>query len=154
MRKQKLSTRKKNLTIADKTERIIFLALMLFLCWWGITFLFNPRTARENPQPITGESIRVILLNGCGVSGACATMANFLLKSGFDVIDKINADSKYYPHTLIINRKGNKEKALKLAKFLGIPESSVITHKEIKSSGVEDVILLLGKDYKKVIIQR
>ena len=162
--KRKHLTRKKSISSANKLsfvnkiERVIFIILVIFLAFWAVTYAFNPRTSSESLrpssqsalQPIKRKSIRIKLLNGCGVSGACSRMEDFLFKAGFDVVGKGNAKSTNYPHTLIIDRKGTKEKAFELAKFLELPHSSVITHKEARSSSIEDVILLLGKDYKRI----
>ncbi len=162
MTRRRHTPRKKKIDVADKIEKIILIVVVVVLVLWGITYLFNPsevklpKTQSNTSKVVKQErrNIKVSLLNGCGVSGACAQMGKYISDAGFDTVNKGNADSYNYPHTLVIDRKGNKDKAKALALFLGLPETSVITHLKTyrgkKSTVFEDVVLLLGKDFTKI----
>jgi len=146
---RKINKQKKQKYIIGLKKGIITLLSILIL-FWIITFFFN----KENP-PITTDikykgDVKVLIHNGCGIDGAGASIARILRNAHIDVLNIGNADSRYYAHTLIIDRQNNRSKAENLAFYLGISTDLIITHKDMEIPSVEDVLLILGKDYKQV----
>jgi hypothetical protein len=62
----------------------------------------------QRPQETAGPAVphigRIEVLNGCGLSGAGDTLADFLRNRGFDVKYIGNAETWNYPFTLVASR--------------------------------------------------
>ena len=102
----------------------------------------------NKPTPPLPQKIQVEVLNGCGVNGLARRAMRLLRKAGFDVVNTDNYRTQNVQHSFIIDRTGNTERAKKLAKALGIPESRIRTEKDL--SLALDATLVLGKDYKQL----
>ena len=128
---------------------IIYISLIVLLTI-GIYFLktyLNDeeiiyQTNLENNIDIKAE---IEILNGCGEVGVANLYSNFLMRKGFDVIDSKNADNFDYLNTNILVHKKEKMNAAKnLAKILKIKNI------KLNDSGVWDLSLIIGKDYKEL----
>tara|TARA_B100001094_G_C17548562_1_gene492576 strand:- start:144 stop:524 length:381 start_codon:yes stop_codon:yes gene_type:complete len=94
----------------------------------------------ENNTTIKAE---VEILNGCGESGIANLYSNFLIKKGFDVIDRRNADNfEYLNTTIIVHKKDKLNVAKNLANILKIKTVTV------DERGIWDLSLIIGRDYK------
>jgi hypothetical protein len=105
----------------------------------------NPvRTA--NPAGLLGDIVQVEVLNGCGAPGVAADVTRFLRDHHFDVVDSGNYVDFAQPHSLVIDRVGNREAALGVAAILGIDEAYV--REEIDEKYYIDAAVVIGRDYK------
>jgi len=95
-------------------------------------------------QPVTQKS-QIEVLNGCGVSGIAKTTMIYLRKVDFDVVYMGNYKNFNVPNSMVIDRIGKKDIALKIASLLGISSDQVKT--EIDQSIQVDASIILGKDY-------
>ena len=87
------------------------------------------------PVPVQNQVEKVLqieVLNGCGVSGIAAKFTEFLRDAGFDVVKTDNykendRDKFNMPRTVVIDRRGVKENALKVGRALGLSASRVLS---------------------------
>jgi hypothetical protein len=92
------------------------------------------------------RSIRLQVLNGCGVKGLAKIVSPALRAKGFDVRETRNAGSFRYTQSLVMDRTGRPELAQAVADSLGIDRSRVTT--EIARNLVDiDVTVIVGADY-------
>ncbi|MFC1485755.1 LytR C-terminal domain-containing protein [Candidatus Latescibacterota bacterium] len=106
----------------------------------------EPILAREDlrrPEPV----IRVALLNGCGRSGLAFQFAGILRSRGYDVMNGQgdNADSFDFDVSVVVDRKGNRELAERVARDLGI--ALIIKQYATDPYVLEDIDIILGRDW-------
>lgn len=93
------------------------------------------------------RSIRLQVLNGCGVKGLAKVVSPALRAKGFDVRETRNAGSFRFTQSLVMDRVGRPELAQAVADSLGIDRSRVTT--EIARNLVDiDVTVIVGADYE------
>ena len=86
--------------------------------------------------------IRVQVRNGSGIPGAAAQVTEYLREAGFDVVDFGNAEGFDEPRTVVIDRVGDRGRALEVAAALrGVPIRS-----EVDTTLYLDVTVLVGRD--------
>ncbi len=90
--------------------------------------------------------IQLDVLNGCGASGAASTITAYLRSRGYDVVELRNYKTFDVPQSLVIDRTGDRENALKLAAALGIAKENIVV--QISPDYFVDVSLVVGKDYQ------
>ena len=103
----------------------------------------------DEPLIMEGPRTRAIQLevrNGTRVPGLAQRVTSFLRSKGFDVVEIGNTDSVGLAQTLVLDRAGNREAALSVAKALGLDESNVIEH--IDRTLYLDVSVHLGDDLR------
>ncbi len=93
-----------------------------------------------------GGVIQLDVLNGCGASGAASTITAYLRSRGYDVVELRNYRTFDVPQSLVIDRTGQRENALKLAAALGIAKGNIVV--QISPDYFVDVSLVVGKDYQ------
>ena len=99
------------------------------------------RTAAGGGMAAVGE-IRVQVLNGCGVAGAGAAMASVLRRAGgIDVVEIGNADDFDFESSVVIDRRGERTSALRVARALG--DAPVVLQ---RSDGCCEVTVIVGYD--------
>ena len=110
---------------------------------------------RSNPQPAVSDSdtsrpdqsVRVVLLNGCGRAGLATQFAKILRSRGYDVMNGQggNADSFDFDVSVVVDRKGNRALAQQVADDLGI--DTVIDQYGADAYVLEDCEIIIGKDW-------
>jgi hypothetical protein len=132
---------------------IFILGLVVLVYTLSFVKKLTQTEAVGSPKPLL---IRVQILNGCGVSGAAQSVADFLLKQEFedftfDVIEVGNYSNPQVPQTLIWDRVGDLSSTYQVAQVLGIREENVSYHL-LKNNYLDiKVTLILGKDYQKIL---
>lgn len=101
-------------------------------------------------------SLRVQMLNGCGIAGAASTFSRHV-KSAVspdfivDVIDEGNFESFQQEKTLLIARKAKHDNAARFAAKIGLSPDRV-SYKELESNFYDiDYSLVVGADYEKLM---
>ncbi len=89
------------------------------------------------------ELITVAVLNGSGVAGIAAQVAELLEEKGFQVVDVDNADSFDYPRSQVISRQDGMEPAREVA--VVIPGSELL--KEPVEGSPAMVTVIVGKNF-------
>ncbi|MGI6698243.1 MAG: LCP family protein [Clostridia bacterium] len=111
-------------------------------------FLHDEKKTRELISMVLGKPdsedgmVKVEVLNGSGVTGLAAKVGDMLKDKGCDVIKVGNAEGTEYSSTYIYDRKGNGEKAKRIAEILDVNEYKV----ELDDKTNADVTVILGKD--------
>ncbi|MCE2440115.1 MAG: LytR C-terminal domain-containing protein [Candidatus Latescibacteria bacterium] len=94
------------------------------------------------------RTIRIEVLNGCGVAGIAEKAGRYLREAGFDVMTWKNADSFNYPETIVIDRTGNIENARSVASAMGLQTHiQQIVHDPYR---IEQVAVIIGRDYDRL----
>lgn len=91
------------------------------------------------------HTIQLDVLNGTGESKLAQRLTDFLRGRGFDVVEMGNYAGEL-DATMIIDRTGNKEAAIRVAQSLGVPKERVI--QKIDKTLYLDVSVYIGKDYR------
>lgn len=129
-------------TPASGLYTVLTLALLAAVVFLGLSLygLHAPPSAKE-------EQATVLILNGCGVQGIGQHTARVLRSMGLDVIDYKNADSFDYEETLVVDRVGDMETAVRVGRLLGT--RNVI--QQVPEAPLVDVIVVVGRDYDRYI---
>ncbi len=123
--------------------------LVLVLVYAFATRTFAPDAApvlRATTADPPADIIQVEVLNGCGASGVAAQATRFLREHHFDVVGSGNWTDFEEPHSLVIDRVGDRAAALRVAALLGIDEAYV--RSEPGESYYLDASVVLGRDYQ------
>ncbi|NUN70733.1 MAG: LytR C-terminal domain-containing protein, partial [Bacteroidetes bacterium] len=105
-----------------------------------------PETAAEAVRDTTRVPMQINVLNGCGVSGVGSTMTKFCRQAGYDVVEMGNYTSFDVQHSIVIDRNGKTQDALRLAAALGIPASNVV--QQFSNDQMVAASVVIGKDYQ------
>ena len=110
----------------------------------------EPPVTQNDPAPFE-ENIQVEVLNGCGFNGVAKTFQTYLRENGFDVVNTENyfEDGKKrwdIKNSMVIDRIGQIEQAMAVARVLDIPSGRVFTRENENS--IYDVSVVIGKDFK------
>jgi hypothetical protein len=132
-----------NVIIVLLAAFVIFLSYSLFT---KITDLTSGEDETELNK--TARIIQLEVLNGCGISGIAEKLTNYLRQNDFDVVQVGNYRSYDIDNTLVVDRTGNKNNALKVAEALGIDSKNVI--QQINNDYFLDVSLIIGKDFNRL----
>jgi hypothetical protein len=97
------------------------------------------------------RGIQVEVLNGCGVKGIAEKFTNYLRNNDIDVVSRGNytVDNKTYfdvTSSMILDRSNNHERAVRVARLLGIPSERILL-KESPELQL-DLSIIVGADYK------
>ena len=112
------------------------------------------QSARYNPVADSTVTVRVAVLNGCGRPGVVTAFARGLRENGFDVVNGMggNADSFDFSRSVVVDRRGNRSLAEQVARCLGI--RTVLTQRSENPYLIEDVTVIIGRDWDTVTIPR
>lgn len=136
-------------------------AIILFLvlvAYFSFSLINNSLKSEKEIKDITDTSksltnqpnltIQLDVQNGTRENGIASRITEFLRKNGLDVVEIGNYKSNEIEKTLIIDRSGDKNKALKVAKILGLDGRNVI--QQLNSSLYLDVTVVIGNDFKEL----
>lgn len=134
---------------------ILFLILVIY---FSFSLINNSLKSEKEVTDITDSSknltnqpnltIQLDVQNGTRENGIAVRITEYLRKNGFDVVEIGNYKSKDIEKTLIIDRSGDKNKALKVARVLGLDNRNVI--QQLNSSLYLDVTVVIGNDFKEL----
>jgi hypothetical protein len=130
--------RRKKRSPASIAYTVSILVLMGAVVFVGLTLagLFEPKPEKTGVQT-------VLVLNGCGASGVGERTARTLRALGYDVVDYRNAESFDYEETFVVDRTGDFESAVLLARRLDV----VQVIQQVPATPLEDLVIVVGKDY-------
>lgn len=133
---------------------IIVLAILCLLVGYSL-IKNNIASKNEKPKTITDTSKTVTnqpnltyqldVQNGTGENGVAAEFRAFLKKKGFDVVEMGNYKNNDVNKTMVIDRRGNKKAAQKVAEILGIGDKNIIQQRD--STSFLDVTVVIGRDF-------
>ncbi len=101
----------------------------------------------------TAHAPIVVVLNGCGVTGAARKVSEVVRAAGYDVGSGYgeNADSFAYPSTLVVDLVGDREPAEKLAEHLGVQMIQQISHDPDRFGSIA---VIVGANYRKQVARK
>jgi hypothetical protein len=114
---------------------IILILLAVYLAWTAVAQMERAGLICEAP-------VVVEVLNGCGTRGVADGVGGFLSDRSFDVMFVGNADDFGYCETVVVDRCGDRSKALEVATVLG--RRPVVY--QVSSSSFVDVTVIVGED--------
>jgi hypothetical protein len=118
-------------------------------------YSFYRRSAVVSEQDLSPLPLRIQILNGCGEKGITELVEKRLGAGAegviYHVVDRDNAQSFGFPQTLVVDRSGNREAALKLAKLLGVEPRNIITQKLADNVQDLDFTIVVGADFQKTL---
>jgi hypothetical protein len=129
-------------------------AIIILLVVVAVFFYsFYRRSAVVSEQDLSPLPLRIQILNGCGEKGI-TELVEKRLRTGaeeviYHVVDRDNAQSFGFPQTLVVDRAGNREAALKLARLLGVEPRNIITQKLADNVQDLDFTIVVGADFEK-----
>lgn len=136
---------------------ILLLGLIAYLTYSLITNSTRSKNQVKNDITDTVKSsvtnqpnlmAQIDVQNATNESGIAMKMTEYLRSKGFDVVEMGNNKIKDLENTTIIDRKGDRKAAERLAKTLGIPDKKII--QQINTSLYLDATVVIGKDYKDI----
>jgi hypothetical protein len=95
---------------------------------------------------LVGPVIQIEVRNGCGVADLAAITTQYLRDHGFDVVETGNYERSDVRLSRVIDRVGDRESALKVARVLGIPEERV--EEDLNPELYLDASVIIGMDYE------
>jgi LytR cell envelope-related transcriptional attenuator len=124
-------------------------SLVAGLWWRGGPSSDRPPVVEEaRPSagaPVSGQRVRVEVLNASGINGLANEGRRVLRDRGFDVVEIGNAPREFGPDTsLVLDRAGSIAEAGAVADSLGLRR--VVSRPD--SACVCDVTVILGKDWR------
>ena len=121
----------------------------------SIIILYHSLRSTDIPvERKNSTTIRIAVLNGCGREGLATMFSRNLRNLGYDVVNGQggNADSFDFDFSVVLNRKGNRKNAEKVADDLGIKE--IIDQYSANPYIIEDVVVILGRDWDTLKISK
>jgi len=97
----------------------------------------------------SGGTLQIDVQNGCGVSGIADKFTDYLRAKGFDVVEMGNFLNQDIKTTIIIDRTGNRNNALRVAQVLGVSPKNVI--QQVNRNYFLDATVVIGKDYSELL---
>lgn len=96
------------------------------------------------------RTVKVEVLNGCGVQGIARRYAELLRQKGFDVVngDGGNAENFGFLESVVVDRAGDMEKARAVAQALGIRHC--VQQIRLDPYRIEEVTVIIGKDFDRL----
>jgi len=131
---------------------------LVLVAYFSFSLINNSLKSEKEIKDITDTSksltnqpnltIQLDVQNGTRENGIASRITEFLRKNGLDVVEIGNYKSNEIEKTLIIDRSGDKNKALKVARILGLDGRNVI--QQLNSSLYLDVTVVIGNDFKEL----
>jgi len=108
----------------------------------------------EKIERSLNSNIRVAVLNGCGRKGLASVFVKKLRSEEYDVVNGKgeNADSFDFDTSVVLDRKGSKNKAKAVAETLGIKR--ILNQRSDDPYLIEDVVVILGRDWDTLKISK
>jgi hypothetical protein len=132
---------------------VMVLVVDLILVFFVIRQCSKPvAIVKEEKPPPEVKILQVEVLNGCGVSGVANKFTDHLRANGFDVVKTDNYESFNVLRTVVIDRRGNLENAISVAKAMGLGEERVL--QEVHEAYLIDATVILGKDFRQLAVWR
>jgi len=116
----------------------------------GYFLLFHSSEKQEVEVELMPTSVKLAILNGCGVKGAATDVKEYFIDrnaGNIDIIAWRNVDRNMfiYKKSIIVVKKDNEDKLNYIMKLTGITRK-IYAH---DPNTIEDLQIILGNDYKK-----
>lgn len=130
-------------------------AIIILLVVVAVFFYsFYRKSALVSEQDLSPRPLRVQILNGCGEKGITEIVEKKLQAEAqeviYHVVDRDNAESFGFPQSLVVDRIGNQEAALRLARLLGVEEKNIVTQELSDNLYDLDFTIVVGGDFDRI----
>jgi hypothetical protein len=102
--------------------------------------------AATSMNDTTHSPFQINVLNGCGINGLGTKMTAFCRQSGYDVVEMGNYKTFDVEHSIVIDRSGKMQEAVRLAAILGIPKGNVV--QQFSNDQMVSASVVIGKDFQ------
>ena len=141
---------KNNLFRIDKRASLIGITVLLLISVASYFMFFNKKVSDNfEDEIIEITSLKLSILNGCGVKGAASEVKDNLINRNFENVDIISWDNvksyKFiYGKSIIVVKKNDENKLKFLMKITGISRRIYA----FDENTMEDFQIILGRDYR------
>ena len=141
---------KNNLFRIDKRASLIGITVFLLICAASYFMFFNKKNSENiEVEIIEISSLKLSILNGCGVKGAASEVKDNLINKNFENVDIISWENvksyKFiYGKSIIVVKRKDENKLKYLMKITGISRRIYA----FDENTLEDFQIILGRDYR------
>ncbi len=134
----------------DKRASLIGITALLLISVASYFMFFNKNISENiEVEIIEVTSLKLSILNGCGVKGAASEVKESLINSNFDNVDIISWDNvksnKFiYGKSIIVVKRNDENKLKYLMQITGISRRIYA----FNENTIEDFQIILGRDYR------
>jgi hypothetical protein len=133
----------------------LFLLADLVLVFFIIRQCSKPAGMVEEKVLEKEVVLQVEVMNGCGVQGIANTFMDFLREKGIDVVRTGNYEEEEFGNpnfnvdrTVIIDRRGNLQNSIKIARTMGLGDDRVI--QQVNAAYLIDATIIIGGDFRQL----
>ena len=129
---------------------VLFCIVDLVLVFFAVRQCSSPEDEVVHTEIQKNEEriLQIEILNGCGVDGVADIFTRYLRKKALDVVKTDNYESYNVLRTVVIERQGNMENGIQIAKALGLGEDRVL--QEVNATYLIDATIIIGKDFRQL----
>ena len=140
---------KNNLSPIKKRALLITITVLIIILSFFFILFLKREKANINEDKIAVTSLKISILNGCGIDGAAKDVKEYLINKNIKNLDiiaweNVERDMFIYGKTLIVIKKDDEEKLKYLMKITGIKRRIFA----LDPNTIEDMQIILGRDYK------
>jgi len=144
-----MSTLKNNLSPVKKRLYLVLFSVFLIVVISMVCLWKTGQTKTETEVIKPPPSVKISILNGCGVDGAAGDVKEYLIKkrlSNIDIIAWRNVERGMfiYGKTILVSKKQDEDKLNYLIELTGITRKIY----SFDSNTIEDIQIILGSDYR------
>ncbi len=139
-----------NLFRIDKRASLIGITALLLISVASYFMFFNKKLSENiEVEIIEVTSLKLSILNGCGVKGAASEVKESLINSNFDNVDiisweNVKSNKFIYGKSIIVVKRNDENKLKYLMKITGISRRIFA----FDDNTIEDFQIILGRDYR------
>jgi len=141
---------KNNLFRIDKRASVIGITVLLLICVASYFMFFNKKVSDNfEDEVIEITSLKLSILNGCGVKGIASEVKDILIKMNIENMDiisweNVKSNKFIYGKSIIVVKRKDENKLKYLIKITGISRRIYA----FDENTIEDFQIILGRDYR------
>ena len=142
---------KNNLFRIDKRASLLGITALLLISVASYFLFFNEKISDDiEDEVIEMTSLKLSILNGCGVHGAASEVKETLINQSHENVDiisweNVKSNKFIYGKSIIVVKKKDEQKLKYLMEITGISRRIFA----LDDDTIEDFQIILGKDFKK-----
>jgi hypothetical protein len=139
-----------NLFRIDKRASLIGITALLLISVASYFMFFNKKVSEKiEVEVIEVTSLKLSILNGCGVKGAASEVKNILINKNFKNVDiisweNVKSNKFIYGKSIIVVKRKDENKLKYFMKITGISRRIYA----FDENTIEDFQIILGRDYR------
>lgn len=139
-----------NLFRIDKRASLIGITALLLISMASYFMFFNKKVSEKiEVEIIEITSLKLSILNGCGVKGAASEVKDILINKNLENVDiiswkNVKSNKFIYGKSIIVVKRKDENKLKYLMKITGISRRIYA----FDENTIEDFQIILGRDYR------